>query len=259
MKKHKFLISIFAIVATLAVSIFASCGVDDVSQKIKEIRCEHKAVESEIITDATCYSVGKEQKTCFDCGKVWTTDIDKIEHVWSEGLIKSSATCENDAVYYCSCTSIGCSESKDVVRVGSALGHTDSDCDFLCDLCNIDMIPSYLVKAEVGELVAGNTYYFYPDNAPNQIIFETSSNDSYIYMDLSNGSHYIWHTSTSGPLFKLEGLARDYIGGPYKITFTEGSYAIIKGSDGTPTGDYFVVDKNTTITELNGRIYRVVE
>jgi hypothetical protein len=120
------------------------------------------------------------------------------------------------------------------------------------------MLPSHLVKAEVGELVAGNTYYFYPDNAPNQIVFKTSSNDSYIYKDLSNGSGYIWHTSASGPLYRLDGLSVDSVGF-YRITFTEGSYAIVKQSDGTTTGDYFVIDKNTSITELHGRIYRYID
>ena len=259
MKKRKFLISMLAVASTFVLGALGSCGVDDVSQKIKEIRCDHDNIETEVITEPTCFSVGKAKETCDDCGKEWTKDIDMVEHTWSEGLLKSEATCTQDAVYHISCTVLGCDESYDLIKDGSALGHLDSDKSFECDACGVDMTPSYLVKAEVGEYVLGNTYYFYPKNGSGACVLKTSSNDSYIYMDLSNGSHYIWHTSSSGPLFKLDGLARDYIGGPYKITFTEGSYAIIKGSDGTPTGDYFVVDKNTTITDLTGRIYRVVE
>ena len=260
MKKRKFLISMLAVVSTLALGVLGSCaGIDKISQKIKEKKCDHEIVSTEIIVEATCYSTGKVKEACVDCGKEWTKDIDMVNHTWSVGLLKAAATCTQDAVYHYSCTIDGCGAEKDFVVDGSLLGHTGEYNDLICDRCGEEVIPNALIKAEVGEHVLGNTYYFYPKNGVGACVLETSSNDSYIYMDFSNGSHYIWHTSTSGPLFKLEGLARDYIGGPYKITFTEGSYAIIKGSDGTPTGDYFVVDKNTTITKLNGRIYRVVE
>lgn len=79
MKKNKFLVSILAMTATLALGVFmGSCGMKD---KINQWKCKHEEYKFvEVTEEATCTDEGKQIVECVDCGKTKTEKVEKLAH-----------------------------------------------------------------------------------------------------------------------------------------------------------------------------------
>ena len=86
MKKRKFLIPMLAVASTLALGVLGSCaGIDKISQKIKEKKCDHEEYQIvEVTEEATCVLEGERLLECVECGKTKTEKF-LLQHVDEDG------------------------------------------------------------------------------------------------------------------------------------------------------------------------------
>ena len=63
-RKSKVLVSMLAVASTLALGALGSCaGIDKISQKIKEKKCDHEEYQFvEVTEEATCVLEGERQQ-----------------------------------------------------------------------------------------------------------------------------------------------------------------------------------------------------
>ena len=189
----------------------------------------------------------------FSKGKVFRLEF-PADHEHVEGTSeKILATCTEDgaeAYTYC----LRCNETFSGGGIIAATGHKDENADSLCDACGVILLP----VAEVGEFVAGNTYRIYYQDAVSNNINLQLSNDTGSYFSVSkNRPVYLWWSGSSGPIYYLEGLEVVKTDMYMEFNLKAGTYKILK-SDGTDTGDTYVIDEETTIVSFCG-CYRVVE
>ncbi len=80
---------------------------------------------------ATCLEGGSQSRTCEDCGYVETKTTSQLGHNWVETTevtfdvnhLKTAATCEEDAVYYKSCSRCGVNSEETFVALNTKTGH----------------------------------------------------------------------------------------------------------------------------------------
>ena len=77
----KVVVSMLAVASTLALGVLGSCaGIDKISQKIKEKKCDHEEYQIvEVTEEATCVLEGERLLECVECGKTKTEKF-VLEH-----------------------------------------------------------------------------------------------------------------------------------------------------------------------------------
>ena len=85
-RKSKVLVSMLAVASTLALGVLGSCaGIDKISQKIKEKKCDHEEYQIvEVTEEATCVLEGERLLECVECGKTKTEKF-ILEHADEDG------------------------------------------------------------------------------------------------------------------------------------------------------------------------------
>ena len=129
--KKKVIISMLAVTATLALGAFmGGCSLSD---KIEQWRCDHENITENVVIDPTCYEKGELKKTCDDCGKTWTEDIEKVAHTWNDGEVVVEATCTETGITRYTCTVEGCEAVED--RITDKLEHTRVEMPAVAPTC----------------------------------------------------------------------------------------------------------------------------
>lgn len=85
-RKGKVVVSMLAVASTLALGVLGSCaGIDKISQKIKEKKCDHEEYQFvEVTEEATCVLEGERLLECVECGKTKTEKF-LLQHVDEDG------------------------------------------------------------------------------------------------------------------------------------------------------------------------------
>lgn len=77
------------------VTVYYTCD-DELSDPSK---CDHSSTKEEIITQPTCYSLGKKKIICEKCGVVVRTEpIPKTSHTFGEWVIIKEPTCDSEGI-----------------------------------------------------------------------------------------------------------------------------------------------------------------
>ena len=241
----------------LGVASLALAGCNTGIKWLDNIICGHDEYAFVRITlEPTCTEEGERLMECVDCGKTKTETMEKIGHdeIVTPG---KDATCTEDGYT----EKIVCNVCREVLLASearSAFGHSFENGS--CQKCGETL--DELVAAEVGELVAGNTYRLYipstNDSSNNSLYL---SNDTGTYFHISNGrreTSYLWWSGDSGPVYYLEGLEVVKTDMYMEFNLKAGTYKILK-SDGTDTEDTYVIDEETSISSIYGDVFRVVD
>ena len=91
--------------------------------------------EWEILSDATCTSVGEKTGICSVCGATVTSEIPMKDHSYGNWIITKEATCKSGGIKTKTCAN--CDDA--VIETISKLEHTDANGDGVCDNCGTEL------------------------------------------------------------------------------------------------------------------------
>ncbi len=97
--------------------------------------CNHDNKTFEVTAEATCTKEGEKKFTCPDCNATWTEAIAKQDHSYDEGVVTKDPTCTEDGVKTYTCSVCQGTRTEAIL----ATGHTDTDNDSVCDVCNANL------------------------------------------------------------------------------------------------------------------------
>ena len=191
------------------------------------LECAHDG-EWEVITQATCATVGLESCICNLCGKTVTKEIPKLSHSY-ELTETVSATCTEDGYERYDCT--GCDEYY--TNTFYASGHdyiytvtkestcseegkqtvtcsecdyneeseiaktrcTDTDNDYICDVCGTEVPHIFVGETQNVEVAEGETVYikYIPSVSGTYKFYSTASTDTYGYLYDADMNHITYN------------------------------------------------------------------
>lgn len=243
--KKKFALLMTAIVSTSALAL-AGCktNIDWIDEKI----CKHEYEFVEITLEPTCTEEGERLMECVDCGKQKTEIMEKIAHeeVVTPG---QDPTCTEDGYT----EKIVCNVCKEVLQVPKdrpALGHTDSNGDFSCDVCGITSLNE--VVPVKGECVAGKTYRIYPAQIFDGGDVYSCQPELCVTVTLLDGTTRDLYVTVCGEKFhefNQSGFVfEDSFGDGYRdVTFKVGAYTALDENGNELT---FVINETSVIYDV---------
>lgn len=121
---------IFFIVIVSFVFLLNSCSFSDITNKAKELTCNHD-YKVEII-EATCTTTGKEIKVCSKCGKSIEKTLPISSHLYGEWVIDEDSTCAKEGSKHHVCLNCGHEEKESIEKTSHSYGEWVVDEDSTC-------------------------------------------------------------------------------------------------------------------------------
>ena len=129
---------------------------------------EHIWDEGEVTVSPTCEENGTKLYTCTECGETYTEELPALGHDYIEHEAKAATCTEIGWNAYRTCSRC---DYSDYLEIPPA--HTDADSDGICDICGVEMIVSS------GKCGPDLTYTLYE----NGLLVISGTGDMYNYED----------------------------------------------------------------------------
>ena len=132
--------------SVLLASVLSSCS-----------ECAHTSCTSWVTTkEATCAEAGIKERSCLECGEVFTSSVNKKSHSYGKYLADGNGTCTYIGSLTATCEN--CGEKKSKMDDGNPYGHTYFD--GVCSTCGdtLTLVGSYDASATSSDSVTVKVY-----------------------------------------------------------------------------------------------------